>query len=166
MWNELWDDATKEYSKLKTRVINIIDVIEGKKQKDKLKSIKNLSNEEEKKIILRMLGSYFEEKDLEMNVEQIIYKYAGELKEVCSIDTDVPELFGYVNTWWVFNEIVKKLSYDIYMAEVEDMGYKCTKRGEKWMPNDLYRIDTKGKVLVDDGIETSVLDDMRKISWE
>ncbi|RGU95826.1 restriction endonuclease subunit M [Clostridium sp. AF15-17LB] len=166
MWNELWDDATKEYSKLKTRVLNIMDVIEGKKQKDKLKSIKNLSNEEEKKIILRMLGSYFEEKDLEMNVEQIIYKYAGEIKEVCSIDTDVPELFGYVNTWWVFNETVKKLSYDIYMAEVEDMGYKRTKRGEKWMPNDLYRIDKKGKVLVDDGIETSVLDDMRKISWE
>ena len=44
--------------------------------------------------------------------------------------------------------------------------WQRTKRGEKWTPNDLYRVDTKGKVLVDDGIETSVLDDMRKISWE
>lgn len=166
IWNELWDDATKEYSKLKTRVINIMEVIGGKKEKSKLKSIVNLSNEEEKKIIIRMLGSFFEEKDSEMNVEQIIHKYVGELKEICSIDTDVPELFGYVNTWWVFNETVKKLSYNIYMAEVEDMGYKRTKRGEKWTPNDLYRIDKKGEVLVDDGIETSVLDDMRKIPWD
>ncbi len=166
IWNELWDDAIKEYSKLKTRVINIMEVIGGKRKKNEFKSIQNLSNEEEKKIIIRMLGSFFETKDSEMNIEQIIHKYEGELKEVCSIDTDVPELFGYVNTWWVFNETVKKLSYNIYMAEVEDMGYKRTKRGEKWTPNDLYRVDAKGKVLVDDGIETSVLDDMRKISWE
>ena len=52
------------------------------------------------------------------------------------------------------------------MAEVENIGYKRTKRGEKLMPNELYRVNDKGEVLVDDGVTKTALDYMRKIEWE
>jgi type I restriction enzyme M protein len=35
------------------------------------------------------------------------------------------------------------------MAEVENIGYKKTKRGEKPMPNELFRTDDNGEILVD-----------------
>lgn len=64
---------------------------------------------------------------------------------------------GFVNTWWVFEEVAKEISYSIFMAEAEQIGYKRSKRGEKVTPNDLYRIaiDDNGieNILIDDGIK-------------
>ena len=34
-----------------------------------------------------------------------------------------------------------KLNYDVFMAEVDNVGYKRTKRGEKEMPNELFTIE-------------------------
>ena len=51
------------------------------------------------------------------------------------------------------------------MAEADNIGYKRTKRGERQMPNELYRTDLSGNILFDDGIETTILDAMRKIAW-
>ena len=52
------------------------------------------------------------------------------------------------------------------MAEVENIGYKRTKRGEKPMPNELYRINEKGEVLVDDGLKKTALDHLRDVLWD
>lgn len=52
------------------------------------------------------------------------------------------------------------------MAEVENIGYKRTKRGEKPMPNDLYRINDKGDILVDDGVKVTALDYLREVIWD
>ncbi len=52
------------------------------------------------------------------------------------------------------------------MAEVENIGYKRTKRGKKSMPNELYRINDKGEVLADDGKKDTVLDYLREVIWE
>jgi len=59
---------------------------------------------------------------------------------------------------------------------VENIGYKRTKRGEKPMPNELFRTNDKSEVLVDDlsaealakagGATKTALDYMRKIEWE
>ena len=43
------------------------------------------------------------------------------------------------------------------MAEVENVGYKRTKRGEKPMPNELYRIDQDGKIEYSKEIEALVV---------
>jgi len=51
------------------------------------------------------------------------------------------------------------------MAEVEQVGYKRTKRGEKPAPNELYRIDEQGNIIVDDGKQEAALDYLRKIEW-
>ena len=84
----------------------------------------------------------------------------------CKIDKDTSDAFGMVNTWWVFGEVAKELSYPIFMAEAEHVGYKRTSRGLQKRPNDLFRKDDKGQVLVNDGIHETILDYVRDISWE
>ena len=71
----------------------------------------------------------------------LVEKYQDELKELCKYDNDTKDVFGFVNTWWVFGEVAKEMNYKIFMAEVENIGYKRTKRGEKPMPNDLFDLE-------------------------
>jgi type I restriction enzyme M protein len=165
-WNKLWSKYSNEWSNLKTRCENLLAVhLDGKGRK-KLPSIKNLKEVEEKTILARMLKDYFEDDDKKLSAKVLIEKYADELKGLCKYDNDTKDVFGFVNTWWVFGEVAKELNYKIFMAEVENIGYKRTKRGEKPMPNELYRVNDKGEVLVDDGKTETALDYMRQIEWE
>lgn len=173
-WDELWSKYGSEWNNLKTRCENLMAVYcEGKDHK-KLPSIKDLTEQKEKEILARMLKDYIEEDDKKLSSKELIEKYKDELKELCRYDNDTKDVFGFVNTWWVFGEVAKELNYKIFMAEVENIGYKRTKRGEKPMPNELYR---EGEitypdgskhwgVLVDDGIKETVLDYMREIKWD
>ena len=135
-WNQLWTNASKTFATLKTRVENILDVHDGKKIKAKLPSIKDLTELEEAELLRKMLKSYLAETDQSLSKNDIIKKYREELTTLCSIDNDTKDLYGYVNTWWVFGEVSDRLNYDIFMAEAENIGYKRSKRGEKAMPND------------------------------
>ena len=146
------------------------------KDRNKLPSIKDLTEKEEKQILKRMLKDYWEEDDENLGVKEILEKYQDELKDLCKFDKDTKDIFGYVNTWWVFGEVAKELNYKIFMAEVENVWYKRTKRWEKIMPNELYRVwivkydtgEEKEDVLLsdEDGVFETVLDYMRKIEWE
>lgn len=140
-WNNAWDEASKEYSKLKTCVENLIAVHDGVKEKKKLPSIKDMTDEEEKVTICRMLKNYLTTRDDSLSIDDLIDKYCIELKELCSYDKGTIDAFGYVNTWWVFGEVASKLNYDVFMAEVDNVGYKRTKRGEKEMPNELFTLE-------------------------
>ena len=166
VWDKLWVEKSKEYSNLKTKVENIIKVHNGKSSKSRLKSIKNLSEEQEKELIKRMLKNYYVVKDNFLSKDELIEKYEQELKELCKHDKETVNLFGYVNTWWVLGEVAKEISYDIFMAEAEEVGYKRTTRGERLRPNDLFRTDNQGNILIDDGIQETILDYMRNINWE
>jgi type I restriction enzyme M protein len=165
-WDNLWSKYSNEWSALKTRCENLIAVYLDGKDREKLPSIKKLNGVEEKTILIRMLKDYIEADDKKLSAKELIEKYKDELKGLCKYDNDTKDAFGFVNTWWVFGEVAKDLNYKIFMAEVENIGYKRTKRGEKPMPNELYRINDKGEVLVDDGIIKTALDYMRKIKWE
>lgn len=164
-WNDAWDSASKEYSHLVTQAKNLIAVANGTKQKAKLPSIKNLTAEQERKVLARMLKNYLIELDNELDADALINKYSEELEDLCTIDKDTKDTFGFVNTWWVFGEVASELDYAVFMAEADNIGYKRSKRGERPMPNDLYRTDLNGDILFDDGIETTILDAMRKIDW-
>lgn len=166
VWDKLWAEKSKEYSNLKTRVENIIKVYNGKGNKSKLKSIKDLTEEQERELLKRMLKNYYVTSDELFSKDELIEKYEQELKELCKHDKETVNLFGYVNTWWVFGEVAKEINYDIFMAEAEEVGYKRTKRGERPRPNDLFRTDDQGNILVDDGIQETILDYMRNIYWE
>lgn len=172
-WDKLWSKYSNEWSNLKTRCENLMAVyLEGKDRK-KLPSVKDMKEMEEKTILARMLKGYIEEDDLpdgkagkKLSAKELVGKYKDELKELCKYDNDTKDVFGFVNSWWVFGEVAKELNYKIFMAEVENVGYKRTKRGEKPMPNELYRTNDKGEVLIDDGVTKTALDYMRKIEWE
>ena len=165
-WNKLWSKYSNEWSNLKTRCENLLAAYLNGKDRKKLPSVKDLKETEEKTILARMLKDYIEDDDKKLLAKEFIEKYQDELKELCKYDNDTKDVFGFVNTWWVFGEIAKELNYKIFMAEVENIGYKRTKRGEKPMPNELYRTNDKGEVLIDDGATKTALDYMRKIEWE
>ena len=164
-WNLLWSEYSSEWTKIKTRVENLIAVYLDGKDRKKLLSIKNLTENEEKEILERMLKTYIENDDKILSPKELIEKYKDDLEELCKYDNSTKGIFGFVNTWWVFGEVAKELNYKIFMAEVENIGYKKTKRPEKLMKNELYRINDKGEVLVDDGIKETVLDYLREVEW-
>ncbi len=168
-WNTLWTKYSNEWSILKTRCENLVKVYIEDKDRKKLPSIKDLTEKEEKEILERMLKDYFEEDDKKLSSKELVEKYQDELIGKCGLckyDNDTKDIFGFVNTWWVFGEVAKELNYKIFMAEVENVGYKRTKRGEKPMPNELYRINDKNEVLVDDGLKETALDFLRDIKWD
>lgn len=165
-WNELWNKYSAEWQNLKTRAENIVAVFDGVKVKSKLPSIKNMKEAEEQAVLRRLLKDYMEETDSNLSMSEIISKYRDEISELCTIDKDTQEVFGFVNTWWVFGEVSKELNYEIFMAEIENVGYKRSKRGIKLMPNDLFRESSNGEIIVDDGVMETALDHLRSITWD
>ena len=165
-WNELWSKYSNEWNNLKTRCENLLVVYIDGKDRSKLPSIKNLKESEEKEILARMLKDYIEKDDKKLSTKELIEKYQDELKELCKYNNDTKDIFGFVNTWWVFGEVAKELNYKIFMAEVKNVGYKRTKRGEKPMPNELFRTNDKGEVLVDDEVKETALDYLREVVWD
>jgi len=165
-WNKLWSKYSNEWNNLKTRCENLSAVYLDGKDRKKLPSIKDLNEAQEKEILARLLKDYIEDDDKKLSSKELVKKYKDELKELCKYDNDTKDVFGFVNTWWVFGEVAKELNYKIFMAEVENIGYKRTKRGEKPMPNELYRVNEKGEVLVDDGVKETALDYLRDVIWD
>lgn len=169
-WNEVWESASKVWQNLKTRVINLISVYDGIKQKAKVPSIKDLSNEEETKLIRKMLKSYITVRDDDLNATELIEKYRPELEALCTIDNDTKDYFGRVNTWWVFEEVSRSLDYEIFMAEAENIGYKRYKKNktvtDKPMPNELFRVSENEEIIIDDNNDSTILDFIRKVNWE
>lgn len=164
-WNRAWDKASKEWQTLKTRVENLIGVHNGLKQKAKLPSIRDLTAAEEKAVLRRMLKAYITDRDNDLSADDLIEKYSSELLSLCSFDKDTQDTFGYVNTWWVFSEVAALFSYDVFIAEAEEIGYKRTKRGEKETRNDLFSVNDDSRICLD-GNGTSLLDYMRNLTWD
>lgn len=140
-WNKTWDEASREYSKLKTRTENLIAVHDGIKEKKKLPSIKYMTTAEERAVLVRMLKNHVTDKDGSLSAGDLINKYRSELDDLCTLDKDTFDSFGHVNTWWVFGEVARKFNYNVFMAEADNIGYKRTKRGEKEMPNELFELE-------------------------
>lgn len=166
LWNKTWDNVSKEYSHLVKQAKNLMAVADGAKCKGNLPSIRDLTSMQEKQVLTALLKNYLTDIDVTLDTMGLIQKYRDELNGICTFDKDTKDTFGFVNTWWVFGEVAKMLNYSIFMAEAENIGYKRTKRGEKPMPNELYRVTTDGAIMVDDGGDNTILDAMRKIEWD
>ncbi len=165
-WNNAWAEASRKYANLQLKALNLVDVYDGKKKREKLPSIKELSQKEEKDILMSLLREYFNDIDKDLSPIEIASKYREQLLSVCDVDKDIKDVFGFVNVWWVFGEVSKTINYPIFMAEAGNIGYKRTKRGTKLMPNELYRTDSADDIQVDDGIKKTILDYMREVDWE
>lgn len=147
LWDEKWDEVSNDYRYKKTRVENLVLVHDGLKKKEKLPSIKDMTVKEEHTLICEFLKDFLVEKDKQLDVDSLIEKYRLELSDLCSYDKDTVDAFGYVNTWWVFNEVSRHFDYEVFMAEVDNIGYKRTKRGEKETQNDLYSLEYAPEII-------------------
>ncbi|ACK69427.1 N-6 DNA methylase [Gloeothece citriformis PCC 7424] len=140
-WTKLWEQYGKEWSTLKNKVSNYIKVYVENKNQNNYSSIKDDNEKTIKTNLLRYLKNYIIENDKKLSIIEILEKYSNEIQENSKFDQDIKDTFGYYNPWWVFNEVAQHFhyeNYEIFMAEVSNVGYKRTKRGEKNMPNELY----------------------------
>ena len=121
-WNELWTKYSNAWNTLKTRCENLVKVYIEDKDRKKLPSIKDLSVIEEKEILVKMLKDYIEEEDKKLSSKDLVKKYQDELigkGGLCKYDNDTKDIFGFVNTWWVFGEVAKELNYKIFIITEE-----------------------------------------------
>lgn len=140
-WNEIWTKHSNEYSKLKTRAENYVKVyIEGEDKK-KFPSIKTDTDDDTRNNLAAFLQIEFSDEENKLEIELLVEKYRTQIEEAAKIDKDIADVFGHVNTTWVFRETAKELRLSVFMAEAENIGYKRTKRGEKWQPNDLFDLE-------------------------
>ncbi len=165
-WDEQWKNFSSRWSFLVTRTLNLRKIYLEKKDRKKFPSVSNLNEEEERKILLELLSENDEQTLGSLNTKDILNKYEDDLKTICKIDNDTKNIFGFVNTTWVFSKVSKKIDYSILMHEIENVGYKRSKRGEKIMPNDLYRTNQHGEIIVNDGKKIKALDFLREINWD
>ena len=167
-WQNLWSKYSNEWSLLKTRCEKEIEHFIKEKPFSKQWAIASEDEAKRKSNLYKLLKDYIEKDDQKLSLKELVEKYQDEITDLCKYDNDTTDSFGFVNVWWVFGEVAKELNYKILMAEVENVGYKRTKRGEKPMPNDLYRSaieEGKEKILVDDGVLETALDHLRQINW-
>ncbi|MFD2530968.1 restriction endonuclease subunit M [Gracilimonas halophila] len=165
-WNDEWDKYSKRWSELKTRVENLIKVYIQKQERSKYPSIKDLTEKDDKLLILELIEPIYNDEYEKMSVRDLLKDLRKEINELLKFDNDIKDVFGYVNSWWVFFQVSKQIDYEIFMAEAEKIGYKRTKRSEKLTENELYRVDEDGKVIVDDGKKETILDYLRDITWD
>jgi type I restriction enzyme M protein len=60
--------------------------------------------------------------------------------------------------------VAPQLDYSIFMAEAGNIGYKRSKRGEKAMPNELFRVDgIQAEIAKQDGIKAQIAGLRKKI---
>ena len=165
-WDEQWKNFSSRWSFLVTRTLNLRKIYLEKKDRKKFPSVSSLNEEEERKILSELLSEIDEQTLDSLNTKDILNKYEDDLKTICKIDNDTKNIFGFVNTTWVFSKVSKKIDYSILMHEIENVGYKRSKRGEKTMPNDLYRTNQHGEIIVNDGKKIKALDYLREINWD
>lgn len=165
-WNRLWEKYSLEYGRLATKCKNIVDVVIHKKSPKRLSSISGLNDNEKKEHIINLIEKIIKAEDYSLNLDDIVIKYQEEIMELCKPDNDCPEIIGNVNYSWVFGKVAQELNYDIFMADVHEIGYKRTTRGIKNRNNELFRLNNTGSIIVDDDVEMTVLDSLRKITWD
>lgn len=83
---------------------------------------------------------------------EICERAFDEIVEIAQLDyPDYGDKQSYTNTWWCFSEVSSQPEFDqpIFFAEVQNIGYKRTKREEKVRPNDLYTAGVDGFPVAD-----------------
>ncbi len=165
-WDALWKDYSSQYNYLVTRCKNIVDVYINDKNPKRLSSIANLDETQKKDLIIRFLGNRIKPKDNKMKLRDLVNNYHTVINELCKPDKDCSDIYGMVNYWWVFEKVAQDIDYKIFMADVEEIGYKRTLRGIRPRNNELYRQNERGEIIIDDGKKETVLDHLRQLNWD
>ena len=125
-----------------------------------------MTEDEERELLVKILKNYYHKNDINLSKNEIIEKYKEEILELCKDGNKTKDISNFASTWWIFGEVAKELNYNIFMEEVDEVGYKRSVRNEQIRPNELFRTDENKNIIVDDGKKETVLDYMREIEWE
>lgn len=146
-YEEKWREYSNEYQKLKRLIKKYLDgVIEDEKLA--------------KSNLQRYLRDYFDVADIDLSTNDILAKYQDEVEKINSEEKQPDG--SRINEWWVFGEVSKYFNYTIFMAEVDEIGFKRGKRSIKERPNELYKTDDKGNIIIDTKDPKTILDYLRK----
>jgi type I restriction enzyme M protein len=122
----------------------IVKRINSFKDKNKLDHIEN----EENKNILRKFLKQFYPEERQFNSFKELFEYIyDDILEVAVLD--YPQIKGqnnYCNSWWVFGEVAKHFNYSIFYAEIENIGYKRTKRPPE-RDKDIFLKNDNGEIV-------------------
>jgi type I restriction enzyme M protein len=140
-WNEVWNKHSSDYGKLKTRAENYVKVYVEGEPKTKFPSIKGDEDEDIRNNLSRFLRVEFGGDELALGIKELVETYRAQIEEAAKIDKDTVEVFGHVNTSWVFSGVAQELKIPIFMAEAAHIGYKRSKRGERAQPNELFDVE-------------------------
>ena len=103
-----------------------------------------------------LIQNNFQEKDRVLSFRKLKNKYQEDIKMA---DLD----------WWVFSQISKTIDYPIFMAQVEEIGYKRGTKKEAERPNQLFQtqeIDEWKEIIIDKENPKTVLDYLRRdVKW-
>ncbi|WP_318484489.1 restriction endonuclease subunit M [Photobacterium leiognathi] len=147
-WNETWDSYGKEWSRLKTRIKDyVLYYVDNKKLNKKWSDdvIKDIEENNSANIltnICRFLKDYIVDEDLDLDITDLLKKYLPEIELISKHEKET-DIYGFYNAWWVFSEVSKEpeISYEMFMAEADNVGYKRTLKTESRRPNDLYDLE-------------------------
>ena len=142
-------ETDEEHQKvLSISLANIVAFADGDKLREAGKQILPPKTSKDKKsqisggdaveVLRRLLRRFFPVGA--SNVVEICDRAYDELLMALRLDWDGGDAKAksYANVWWCFAETVKNQMRPTFYAEVENVGYKRTKRGESVRQNDLY----------------------------
>lgn len=104
-------------------------------------------------------------KPMQENVEQILEVNYDDILKNSKLDYPSWDMSlakkkkeWHCNMWWVFRKVSEQMDYTYDSISVENIGYKRTKRGVKYIKNDLMTLDANKRVVVDTQNPSTVLD--------
>ena len=157
-YENAWKKYSIEFEKLDKDLREIISLNEAQRELQPAIELRER--------FVRMLKQYilseFEEGDEKLEVKELKDKYS------CFFDNRSP--FKIDADWWTFSKVSSEFDYNIFMANVEEVGYKRTTRWEKERPNDLFSVvkkDNADEVQIDIHNPVTVLDNFRRdVKWD
>lgn len=132
---ELLDDNLKRqieqriHKKDKSKFNNIVKRINTFKEEHKLE---DLDAKENRNILKQFLKQFYPREYQFNSLKELLEYIYDDVLEIATLD--YPQIKGqnnYCNSWWVFGEVASHFNYPIFYAEIENIGYKRTKRGEQ-----------------------------------
>ncbi len=156
-YDKVWNKHKESFERLNKDLKEIIKVIDEDKEKRKE------SDNRLKFVVLlqKYIQGEFEVSDANLTLDELRRKYK---------DFFDNKSFKIEPEWWIFSQVSKEFDYPIFMANVEEVGYKRTTRWEKERPNDLFDEKIEGnvtKITVDTTNPRKVLDYMLKeVRWD